>query len=490
MVSAGKKSTCLMTCGSLLIVTGAIMVVFWPAIFYSQLKKMMILTDSSTSFSIWKDIPIPLYLECYLYHITNVEEIVSGKDHKIKLEQRGPYVFREFHTKENITWNENSTVTFYNKKVWHFQADMSNGTLADNVTNINPIIATVAYFMRYQHPLLKLTVDVFMKTIHEHMFITATASEWLFDGIDDPILRIADRFPELPFTIPFDKFGWFYDRNESLVYDGAFVMNTGASDFSQLGNVQMWRHSDRTQFRGECGEVRGSTGELWAPEFGQEEVEIFAPDLCTYMTLFKNVSTTVLGIEGVTYAANDSLFDNGYKYPRKACYCDEVRDRDCLPSGALNVSQCRYGAPAMVTQPHFLNMDPYYAQKVEGMDPKPDMNMALTLEMFTGMPLGVSAQLQINMLIRYVEAISLNNQLPEDDVLVPMMWFRQELSTTEEYANLARVALNVRYGVPYGLYALTAIGALLLLFGIYILVKKIMKSPETPILRESPSVEE
>lgn len=66
-----------------------------------------------------------------------------------------------------------------------------------------------------------------------------------------------------------------------MEYDGAFLMNTGQADFSQLGNIEKWRYSDRTMYRDECGVVKGSTGELWAPELGQPEVTIFASDVCT-----------------------------------------------------------------------------------------------------------------------------------------------------------------------------------------------------------------
>lgn len=49
----------------------------------------------------------------------------------------------------------------------------------------------------------------------------------------------------------------------------------------------------------------------------------------------------------------------------------------------------------------------------------------------------------------------LNNQLPDNDTLVPMFWFRQEVRISEDYARLARFALNLRDGMPYGFYALT-----------------------------------
>ncbi|XP_045485858.1 protein croquemort [Pieris rapae] len=483
MVSSGKKSGCLMGCGSVMVVVGAVMVIFWPTLFFNQLKSMMILSEDSTSFSIWREVPIPMYLECYMFNITNVDEIIARTAKTVQVEQLGPYVFRESHTKVNLTWNDNSTITFYNQRYWHFEPEMSNGSLTDSITSLNPIVVTIAYFMRHSHPLIKVTVDVFLRTLHEHMFLSAPVADWLFNGIDDPVLRIVEHFPDLPINIPYDKFGWFYNRNGSREYDGIMLMNTGATDFSKLGNVEKWRYSNTTMYRDECGEVRGSTGELWAPELGQPEVTIFAPDICTYMNLAKNDTVTVLGIEGMMYVANDSVFDNGYRYPRMACYCDEVRDENCLPPGALNVSSCRFGAPAFVSRPHFLRMDSYYPSKISGLNPTEDMNFRLALEMYTGMPLTVSAQLQINLLVRHIGGITINNQLPDADTLMPMFWFRQEVRMNEEYAKLARFALNLRYYMPVGFYALTGIGVILLSVGIWIILQKLLRSSEsTPIL--------
>ncbi|XP_045447267.1 protein croquemort-like [Melitaea cinxia] len=477
-----RKSACLMTFGSILVVIGAVLAVFWPSIFFATLKSLMTLSPNSASYGIWRDIPIPMYMEFHMFNISNMADVMAGKNVTLEFEEFGPYVYRESQKKTNLTWNDNGTVTYYNERFWHFQPDMSNGSLTDVIYSINPIVATVAYVLRDTPTFFRVPVDVFMRMYHEHMFINATVSEWLFDGIDDPIIDIAMRFPDLPINIPFDKFGWFYARNGSIEYDGSFLMNTGENDFSQLGNLEKWRYSNETLYRDECGAVKGSTGELWAPELGQPEITVFAPDICTYMTLSKTGPMELRGIEGMNYAANDSLFDNGYKYPSKACYCDEVRDANCLPSGALNVSSCRFGAPAFVTQPHFLNMDPYYASKVKGLNPKPDMNFELALEMYTGMPLRVAAQLQINLLIRHIRGFSLNNQLPDPDTLVPMFWFRQEVRITEDYASLARLALSLRSGIPYGLYALTGLGLLLLVGGIYVLMRKLLKSNDPPIL--------
>ncbi|KAL4719068.1 hypothetical protein ACJJTC_019268 [Scirpophaga incertulas] len=119
------------------------------------------------------------------------------------------------------------------------------------------------------------------------------------------------------------------------------------------------------------------------------------------MALSKDKPVEVEGIEGVQYAANDSVFDNGHKYPRMACYCDEP-GADCVPAGALNVSRCRYGAPAFVSLPHLYGADPYFPSKLAGLHPTPEHRFRLSLEMYTGMPLQVSAQLQINLLVRHI----------------------------------------------------------------------------------------
>ncbi len=45
----------------------------------------------------------------------------------------------------------------------------------------------------------------------QKIHITKTAGELLFDGYDDPMIRIAKDMPILDAgDIPFDKFGWFY----------------------------------------------------------------------------------------------------------------------------------------------------------------------------------------------------------------------------------------------------------------------------------------
>lgn len=58
----------------------------------------------------------------------------------------------------------------------------------------------------------------------------------------------------------------------------------------------------------------------------------------------------------------------GTKIPENKCFCDG----DCMPYGALNVSNCRHGSPAFVTLPHFYKADPFYLNAIEGIVPSHD----------------------------------------------------------------------------------------------------------------------
>lgn len=89
----------------------------------------------------WKETPIPIYFKIYLFNWTNSDAVLKNWNVKPKLEQCGPYTFSEHHIRVNMTWNDNGTITYQQKRIWHFLPEMSNGTLEDKITNVNVIAA-------------------------------------------------------------------------------------------------------------------------------------------------------------------------------------------------------------------------------------------------------------------------------------------------------------------------------------------------------------
>ena len=81
-------------------------------------------------------------MKLYYFNVTNYQEIENRKPGtpgpKPVLEEIGPYVFREWHLKENIVWNDdNSTVTYQQSKRWKFieeeSADLDAIIVAPNI---------------------------------------------------------------------------------------------------------------------------------------------------------------------------------------------------------------------------------------------------------------------------------------------------------------------------------------------------------------------
>lgn len=82
-----------------------------------------------------------MYLRIKMFNWTNPHELLdpNSKPHFVEM---GPYVFLEKHTRVNISFNENDdTVAFQQFRTWHFVPELSNGTLDDEITNVNVISA-------------------------------------------------------------------------------------------------------------------------------------------------------------------------------------------------------------------------------------------------------------------------------------------------------------------------------------------------------------
>jgi hypothetical protein len=114
-------------------------------------------------------------------------------------------------------------------------------------------------------------------------WVTKTAREFLYDGYNNPLLTIASRMPQLSQTrFTEEKFAWFYKRNNTSEQDGHFNMDTGEDDISRIGRVRSWNFKNRSNFFGdECGEVRGTIGDLYPPGLNKNmPVEMFSAEFC------------------------------------------------------------------------------------------------------------------------------------------------------------------------------------------------------------------
>lgn len=99
------------------------------------------LKEGSLNYDNWIVTPIPMYLSFTLFNWTN-PHLMKTANYTPNFVEMGPYVFHEKHERVNVTFNrDNDTVSFYQKRTWHFEPDMSEGSLDDKVTNVDTILA-------------------------------------------------------------------------------------------------------------------------------------------------------------------------------------------------------------------------------------------------------------------------------------------------------------------------------------------------------------
>jgi scavenger receptor class B, member 1 len=171
------------------------------------------LSASSKAFEEWKKPTVPLYLDVYFFNWTNSEEFLDTMTKPI-MRELGPYRFREIRDKKIIAFNnDNSTVSYKTISTFYFDEDGSNGTLDDEITQLNIVAVgasaqalTLEYIKRKQ-------VSIGLNAYEQKIATTKTARELLFDGYEDDMLSMGRANLLDGFEVqdnPYDKIGWFY----------------------------------------------------------------------------------------------------------------------------------------------------------------------------------------------------------------------------------------------------------------------------------------
>ncbi|KAM9260007.1 scavenger receptor class B member 1 isoform 3-T3 [Cariama cristata] len=314
---------------------------------------------NSISFSMWKDIPVPFYMSVHFFEVLNPKEVLQGA--KPVLNQRGPYVYREFRYKTNITFHDNDTVSFLEYRKLFFQPHLSNGSEEEYIVVPNILMMGAAVMMENLPNFVKLLLSGALAGMKQEAFMNRTVGEIMW-GYEDPLIDTINMF--VPGLIPFKgKFGLFVELNNSN--SGLFTVNTGMKNISRVHMVDLWNGLKKVNYwrSSECNMINGTSGEMWPPFMSPTSLEFYSPDACRSMTLVYKQSGKFKGVPTYRFVAPKTLFANGTDYPPNEGFCP------CMQSGIQNVSTCRLNAPMFISHPHFYNADPALVNAVEGLHP-------------------------------------------------------------------------------------------------------------------------
>ncbi|XP_038130928.1 lysosome membrane protein 2-like isoform X1 [Cyprinodon tularosa] len=447
---------------ALLLVSGIALMVaqVFRNMMQSRLKKEIVLVEGSRVFESWKTPPPPVFMEFFFFNVTNVEEFLKGA--KPKVDQIGPYTYREYRYKDNVTMVDNGKkVSAYNTKSFVFLMEKSIGDPAvDTITTVNiPLWAAMNKAQGFK----AFFMGMMIRNSKSNLFTTRTVQELLW-GYEDPLLeRISKSSPDVG-----KDFGLMYKKNESN--DGEFVFHTGEQNYLDYGRIETWKGQRQLTFwsTNESNSISGSDGSAFHPFLSKDErLYIFTPDLCRtiYMEFEKDVE--VKGIPAYRFTPPRSVLASKEENPANTGFC--VTPKECLGSGVLKVSPCRNGAPVVASFPHFYLGDNKYVEAIGGLSPQRRHHQTfLDLNPTTGIIVRASKRAQVNILLNRIAGYPDTKFLNE--TIFPVMFLNESVVIDDASAERVHKLLTIVKVVSNFPLAIVGLGGILLLVFVILLI--------------------
>ncbi|XP_017267884.1 lysosome membrane protein 2a isoform X2 [Kryptolebias marmoratus] len=442
-------------CVHLLIVGIALVVAqVFQTMIHSRLKKEITLTEKSQVFESWKNPPPPVYMEYYFFNVTNPEVFLAGG--KASVQQIGPYTYREYRPRENVTFLENGTKVYaLNPKTFVFVPEKSVGDpTVDIVRTVNiPLVAVMNELSTYSF-FLRTMVSMYLNNID--MFMTRTVHEVLW-GFKDPLMtKIHSMKPEVD-----EYFGLMWKKNGT--HEGEFVFHTGEQNYLDYGKIDTWNGLRQMSWwsSNQSNMINGTDGAVFHPLINRNELlYIFAADLCRSIHLAYVKDVEVKGIQAYRFAPPSDVLMNPKNNPTNAGFC--VPAGECLGTGVLKVSVCREGAPIVVSFPHFYQADPAYINAVDGLNPNEEEHETyLDLQPTSGVPIRACKRAQLNVILKRVQGFPKTKHINE--TIFPIMFVNETATIDDDSAAQMRQLLLIVTLVSNFPLLIVGLGIILLL---------------------------
>ena len=106
---------------------------------------------------------------------------------------------------------------------------------------------------------------------------------------------------------------------------------------------------------------RGGSGLFFKPGLTkQDRIYLWNRNFCRAIPFDFQKEIEHNGIKGYRFTPSNDLFGSPDEYPENACFCVNDSCQE-IPSGVFNVSECNFGAPVMMSYPHFLTVTAVYS---------------------------------------------------------------------------------------------------------------------------------
>lgn len=182
----------------------AMFIIFWCTnVFRDSILSGLAIRNGTPMFDWWQRPPVRLVYRIRVFNYTNVKEFESGKAKKLRVEEAGPYVYRETLTRVNSVMNGDGTVSYQEKRSFQWEGGSPDDEIV-TVPNV-PLLAAVA-FVRDMGFVPRVGLTAILGTIQAKPFVDIPAGGCLW-GYENKVFELAKPIISFQENIPFDKFG-------------------------------------------------------------------------------------------------------------------------------------------------------------------------------------------------------------------------------------------------------------------------------------------
>jgi len=478
-------SVILLIFGFSLLIIGLALNFLIPVFVHNKVNALLPLKPGTVIYSQWQNTTVPAYLQFWFFNIVNHLEVLKGA--KPYLQQIGPYTYHEYRIKHNITFNENGTVSYLQKRLFYFDRSRSVGDEDDIFTTVNIPLVELGKFLK-DHTFLKLIMNPIIRSYHEKYFFVTSVKNitWGYkDALLDELRSVLERWHlSHLFNFPLE-IGLFFGKNNTN--DSIYTIDPGYVNLDHFLVINKWNGSDKLSIWNTdyANMINGTDGSMFSPFINESSrLYVFQSDICRSIYASYIGTETIKGIPSMNFAAPDILFANHTENPDNIGFCV---DGYCMGAGVLNLTKCLPGTPVVMSQPHFYSAEAKYIDSVEGMSPSPEFKTVLKVEPTTGLPLNLQKKLQINIAIEPISGYLDIDNIPE--LILPVMWLNESALIDDGNAQVLRWELVIPVIVAHSIaYGLMVLGPLLIV--IVVLINLKARSAKYKWLNSKPSNED
>lgn len=203
----------------------------------SQLK----LQNGSRSFNWWLHPPVDVEYKIYIFNYTNVKEFEAGTASKLRVQELGPYIYREMKDRVNVVMHENDTISFQEKRSYEWVGGRTDNDIVV-VPNV-PMMFVTAFVRDLIFP-FRFGANTVLSTLQERAFINQTAGGFLW-GYDNRLFNMMKPFMIFIGDVSYDKFGMLVPVRIQLrlVVKGIFNISNKILFFTKVFSKKViWRN--------------------------------------------------------------------------------------------------------------------------------------------------------------------------------------------------------------------------------------------------------